>query len=85
VGCAYPPGEWRRGEREVGRDLGKILCMHGSGFPLLLSFLENFESRLGWGGSSDNAGHLAWHRLLDFSGKGFAPKRKEKERNTHIK
>jgi hypothetical protein len=34
VGCTYPPGEWRRGERGVGGDLGKILRMHGSGLPL---------------------------------------------------
>jgi hypothetical protein len=38
VGCAYLPCEWKRG---VGEDLGKILCMHGSGSSLLLLFLKN--------------------------------------------
>jgi hypothetical protein len=49
VGFAYPTSEWRRGERGVGRDLGKILCMHGSGFPLLLLFLKILNKvGLGW-------------------------------------
>jgi hypothetical protein len=41
VGCGYSPGEWRRGERVVGEDLGKIWGMHGLGpFSLSLSFLK---------------------------------------------
>jgi hypothetical protein len=41
MGCRYPPGEWRRGGREDGEDLGKIMAWMGSGlFPLSLSFLK---------------------------------------------
>jgi hypothetical protein len=48
VGCGYSPGEWRRGERGVGEDLGKIWGMHGLG--CLLSLIsQKFKQCHGWG------------------------------------
>jgi hypothetical protein len=83
VGCAYPPGEWGRGERGFGEDLGKILMHAWLKFLLSPSFSQNFEQWHGWGISWCSTGHLAWHSLLDFCGVGLALKRKEI--SNHIK